>query len=325
MKIKLKGMAVMAVLATTFLLAACASQQAGDKKTESTSGKTVAAARGGTTEGANAATEKKAAPQAAGAALYEVTPPPLKPVDCGHCHVNQFTDLKKSKTKHRFDCKKCHTQFHVYNPRKKNYERIMPKCTRCHGLKHGEAFPNCMECHQNPHSPRTIAFSQVEKKIKGKDGKPVVSCAVCHSSEGTEFAKYPTKHNVEVNCQGCHADKHGYIPSCLDCHEPHVEGQAYKDCLVCHSPHSAKRIKKYPEDTPSNVCGSCHTQIYSNLQTNHTKHSELHCATCHVKHGQIPKCQQCHGLPHGKALHKRFPKCLECHKDPHNLPVNRNK
>lgn len=327
MKIKSKGMAFIAVLASSFLFVACANQQATDKKTEAKAGKTVTASAGTTTKSAApaAAAEKKAVPEPAGVALYEKTPPPLKPVDCGRCHVSQFTALKKSKSKHRFDCKKCHTQFHVYNPLKKNYEKIMPKCQRCHGLKHGAAFPHCLQCHQNPHSPLNIPFAQVEKKIKGKNGKPVVSCAVCHLKEGTEFAKYPTKHNVEVNCQGCHADKHGYIPSCLDCHEPHVEGMVFKDCLVCHSPHSAKRIKKYPEDTANKICGSCHTTEYKHLQTNHTKHSELHCATCHVKHGQIPKCQQCHGLPHSKALHKRFPNCLTCHKDPHNLPVNRKK
>ncbi|GBE12067.1 class III cytochrome C family protein [bacterium BMS3Bbin14] len=260
-----------------------------------------------------------------GAALYTRKPTPMTPVECARCHSTQYNNLVAHGFKHRFMCTNCHRQFHTYNPTKHNYKAIMPKCQRCHGLKHGKSFPKCMMCHQNPHSPLQIPFSVLTKKVKVKSGKMVIRCAICHKKEGTEFANNPTKHNTEVNCDGCHSDKHGYIPSCLDCHDPHVKGQTFKDCLVCHSPHSALKIKKYPENTPSNVCGSCHKTEYRHLQTNHTKHSELHCATCHVVHGFIPKCQSCHGLPHSAGLHKRFPNCLACHKDPHNLPMNKKK
>jgi len=263
--------------------------------------------------------EEKAEKAPPGAELYEQEVKPLAPADCARCHYSIFMDLKKSKSKHRFDCTNCHQQFHVYNPEKKNWKQIMPKCQRCHKLYHGKDFPNCLVCHVDPHSPLTIPFSELTKTKKvGK--KEVVMCAICHKPEAKEMAAHPSKHD-DVGCQGCHADKHGYIPSCLDCHEPHVEGQTYKDCLVCHSPHSPTVIKQYPEETPNNVCGSCHTQIYEDLKTNHTKHSDLYCATCHTKHGYIPKCQDCHGEPHGAALHKKFPNCLDCHIDPHNLPV----
>ncbi len=264
--------------------------------------------------------EKKAP---AGAELYEQEVKPLTPAECARCHYPIFKTLKESKSKHRFMCTNCHEKFHRYNPKKQNWDEIMPKCQNCHGLKHGKDFPNCLECHKEPHSPRDINFETLLQtravKVKGKE-EQVVLCAICHKNESGEMQAHPSKHN-EVGCQGCHADKHGYIPNCLDCHEPHVEGQKFEDCLVCHSPHSPKNIKQYPEETPREVCGSCHTEIYQNLQTNHTKHSELYCATCHVRHGQIPKCQDCHGLPHTEALHKKFPNCLNCHIDPHNLPV----
>ncbi len=267
------------------------------------------------------AESKEKAPS--GAALYEQPVKPLTPVECARCHYPIFKDLKESKSKHRFECTNCHQQFHVYNPIKKNWEEIMPKCQRCHQLPHGKDFPNCLQCHENPHSPLTIPFDVlVQTRKVGK--KEVIQCALCHKKESAEMNAHPSKHN-EVGCQGCHAEKHGYIPNCLDCHEPHVEGQTYEDCLVCHSPHSPTAIKPYPEETDNAVCGSCHTEIYENLQTNHTKHSELYCATCHTKHGYIPKCQDCHGEPHGAALHKKFPNCLECHVDPHNLPVLSNR
>lgn len=272
-------------------------------------------------------TVAKAAPaeHLTGSALYTQKPTPLMPVECARCHPTQYNNLVAHGLKHRFLCTNCHRQFHAYNPTKHNYKAIMPKCQRCHGLKHGKAFPKCMMCHKNPHSPLQIPFSVLTKKVKVKSGKMVIRCAICHAKIGAEFAANPTKHNTEVGCDGCHADKHGYKPSCLDCHDPHVKGQTFKDCLVCHSPHSALKIKKYPENTPNNICGSCHKSEYRKLRTNHTKHSELHCADCHVAHGFIPKCQSCHGLPHSAGLHKRFPNCLACHKDPHNLPMNKKK
>ena len=254
-----------------------------------------------------------------GAALYEQPVKPLTPVECARCHYPIFKDLKESKSKHRFECTKCHQQFHVYNPIKKNWEEIMPKCERCHQLPHGKDFPKCLQCHENPHSPLSIPFDVlVQKRKVGK--KEIIQCALCHKNEANEMNAHVSKHN-EVGCQGCHAEKHGYIPNCLDCHEPHVEGQTYEDCLICHSPHNPTLIKLYPEETDNAVCGSCHTEIYENLKTHHTKHSDLYCATCHTKHGYIPKCQDCHGEPHSADLHKKFPDCLKCHIDPHKLPT----
>ncbi len=311
---------VIGCLATLLLCIACAKQiqEPVNPEQQAKSQVTAASEMAPTT---TVTTEKATGKQPAGVDLYKQTPRMLKPVECGSCHKREYERLRTSNSKHRFDCLNCHTKLHAYIPPKKNYEQIMPKCTRCHGLKHGKAFPKCLQCHEDPHSPKDIPFEAVSKKMKTKSGKSVVACKVCHASEAKEMAKYPCKHNTAVGCTGCHADKHGVKPSCLDCHEPHVEGQTYKDCLVCHRPHSAKNILQYPEDTDNKVCGSCHSGIYEDLQKNHTKHSDLYCADCHVRHGQIPKCQKCHGEPHGPALHKKYPNCLQCHIDPHNLPV----
>ena len=250
--------------------------------------------------------------------LYMREIEPLTPVECGRCHNNQFTWLQKKGGKHQFDCTNCHDQFHTYNPRKGNWDEIMPKCQNCHDLPHGVSFPACIECHQQPHAPKEILFEKLEQELEGKEG--VVVCAACHTKQGTEFATYPSNHNTEVNCQGCHAEVHGTIPSCLDCHEPHVEKQVYQDCLICHSPHSASNIKQYPEDVPNIACSACHDEPYNNLQANITKHSSLQCATCHESHGLVPSCSKCHGKPHTEGLHNKFADCLICHNDPHNLP-----
>jgi len=255
--------------------------------------------------------------------LYTGTPTPLQPVECGKCHNTEYTLLKNSKSKHRFICTDCHEQLHAYVPTKNNYRDVLPKCSNCHDVPHGEPFTQCLSCHQNPHTPLTIPFSAVTRKFKNKEGKSMVACQLCHwNSEGKEFATHPTKHNVKEGCVGCHAgDRHGIRPTCFKCHKPHIKGMVYKDCLVCHRPHSAKNIKVYPKDTDNRICGSCHKTEYGHLQSNKTKHSAFHCAKCHVKHGKIPKCRNCHGEPHGAGIHKNTPRCLNCHQDPHNLPV----
>ncbi len=321
-KVKIRVLACIAALACSVIFMACANQgQEGTTLTIQEPLVVESPQASGTVETAAPDTAEQ---QVAQIPLYTETPRMMTPVECGSCHADQYVQLQKSASKHRFDCNDCHEQLHGYKPTEDNYLDIMPKCATCHDLPHGEAFPKCAQCHENPHTPLDIPFSGVEQNIKDKEGKDVVACQVCHyDSQGMEMEANPNKHNEEVGCTGCHADKHGVIPSCFDCHEPHVTGQTYTDCLVCHRPHSAKNILPYPEETANNVCGSCHTQIYDDLQANYTKHSALQCATCHATHGQIPKCQECHDEPHGPAVHKRFPNCLECHINPHNLPVNK--
>ena len=199
----------------------------------------------------------------------------------------------------------------------------MPKCQTCHDLPHGKEFMACLDCHQQPHAPKVIPFAKLEKTVEGKEG--VVTCAACHTSEGSEFTKFPSLHNSELNCQGCHSEVHGTIPSCLDCHEPHGQKMEYKGCLTCHAPHSASNIKQYPEDVPNKACSACHAAVYNKLQENVTKHSSLQCASCHASHGKVPLCQDCHGEPHTKGLHSKYANCLECHMDPHNLPIDNEK
>jgi len=320
-KMKLKVLAGLAVLSCSVLFMACANQ--GQDTTAANTPQPVVIDSTETAE-VQESTPTKAEQQAAPAPLYTEVPKSLSPVECASCHNGQYVRLQQSKSKHRFDCLKCHDQLHANIPSKNNYEEILPKCTTCHKLFHGEAFPTCSQCHQDPHSPLTIPFSGVKQNVKNQAGEDVVSCEVCHyDSEGKEMETYPSKHNsAKVGCTGCHGDEqHGVRPTCFKCHKPHTPEQTYADCLVCHRPHSAKKILPYPKEISNTVCAACHGKIYGKLQANQTKHTALQCAACHVTHGQIPRCQECHKEPHGDAVHKRFPNCLDCHVDPHDLPV----
>ncbi|GFO60355.1 cytochrome c [Geomonas silvestris] len=242
--------------------------------------------------------------------MYATAPAPLAPAQCAQCHNAQFGNLKEKGGKHRFACQDCHKSFHAYNPKKANYDELMPKCASCHTDIHGPANKDCSSCHTNPHTPRVVATTP----------RLTNSCATCHAEEKQEIVKFPSKHG-SFSCDKCHHTKHGYKPSCAECHKPHFQGQEYSTCLKCHPVHRPKQVT-YQSTEPAATCGSCHTQIFNKWKATPSRHAKVNCATCHKdKHGYIPQCTECHKAPHPKNILDRFPKCLTCHLDVHDLPA----
>lgn len=250
------------------------------------------------------------------ASPYDIELKPLTTAECGQCHFSIFQTIKKEGSKHQINCVRCHTQYHVYNPRKQNYDQIMPKCASCHvstsgGPFHGEnkELTPCLTCHADPHKPMAISMSDVE-----------ASCALCHTKEEHEIKNYPSKHTSDVTCADCHAEKHGYIPECSACHDSHspkVE-LATADCMACHPVHKPARIT-YDKETISLVCAGCHGEAYKLLQGKQTEHTMVKCAACHPAHKDIPSCSKCHGEPHAKDMMIDTTKCGECHGIAHDL------
>ena len=247
---------------------------------------------------------------------YETDIKPLTTAECGQCHYSVFEAIKKAGGKHQIDCVRCHREYHVYNPRKQNYDAIMPNCAWCHQSASGGAFHGeqknltpCLNCHADPHKPLMIPMGEI-----------TASCTLCHSREGNELQKYPSKHSTDVACADCHADKHGYIPECNACHESHSPAveMTTKDCMTCHPVHKPTQII-YDKTTDSKICAGCHEGAYDLLQKKVTKHTAVTCADCHPSHGDIPLCSRCHGEPHPKAMMLDTTKCGDCHGVAHDL------
>lgn len=254
------------------------------------------------------AQQPAAAPKQA-SSLYSAEVTPLTPAECGRCHSSIYYQLRNEGGKHQLECTKCHAKFHAYNPIKQNWKEIMPKCQTCHGLFHGDKVTSCGECHSEPHAPKKqIAASAELAKM----------CNDCHGKVGQELQQNLSKH-TKVQCASCHHDRHGYIPSCMECHKPHTANQTVKECLACHPVHSPLKIA-YPKTTGNAVCGGCHSAAYNKIQTTLSRHGQVACAECHSKHRYIPKCEECHAKPHGDAVLKKFPNCLQCHIDVHDIP-----
>lgn len=250
-----------------------------------------------------------AAEALSGADLYSITPEPLTVAQCGQCHVKHFSLLKEDGRKHRFECQKCHEVFHAYNPVRGNWAELMPKCNKCHTQPpHGEKFVDCLVCHANPHTPRRVAMGEI---LTG-------SCGQCHTGPAGQLTKFPSAH-TEQGCAACHT-KHGLIPSCMECHEPHVSGQGLESCKACHPVHKPLQVVLAP-DSPSDTCGACHGEVYGKWAGTRSKHRNVNCSMCHEAHGRVPHCTKCHATPHDRSILMKFPRCLECHMDVHDLPV----
>jgi hypothetical protein len=246
-------------------------------------------------------------------ALYAAEPVPLTVTQCGQCHTGAFRNIKNDGVKHTFDCQKCHTTFHAFNPRKGGWDALMPKCSSCHAAPHGKAITDCLGCHANPHAPKKIAM----------DARLINACPSCHTEPQQQLVQFPSKHS-KLGCQKCHTS-HGFKPSCFTCHKPHTEGQALSTCTTCHPVHKPKQVF-YGKDVPPATCGACHTEVFAKWQKTPSRHGKVSCAACHKeKHRYVPKCSECHPKIHNPSFLQRYPNCLTCHLDVHDPPAGMGK
>lgn len=223
--------------------------------------------------------------------------------DCVKCHEKEPAQIEAKGAAHKteINCRSCHE-----NHRPAVASNI-PKCSMCHsGAKHYE-LEGCVTCH-NPHMPLDIS-------LKGDLKAP---CLTCHAGQGEEIKSFPSKHG-QVSCTFCHANKHGVVPECVQCHKPHSAQMSQADCKACHQAHQPKTLT-YGAQTQSVLCAACHQEAFSQLTASKAKHREVACVTCHQnKHKTVPKCADCHGLPHAATMHQKFPKCGDCHNTAHDL------
>jgi len=227
----------------------------------------------------------------------------LTSADCAKCHVKAPADIeaKGSAHKTKVTCQDCHNGHPPTN------RKIIPLCGQCHEGKAHYKLGGCLQCHKNPHQPKEISF-----------GRDVTDpCLTCHSPQITQLKANPSKH-TKLNCSFCH-DVHGKIPQCTQCHKAHSPEQGPGDCKKCHKAHMPKAVT-YAADTPSKQCAACHAKAYNLLVASKAKHKTLLCVTCHQeKHKMVPKCQDCHGIPHAAGIMSKFPKCSDCHSIAHDL------
>jgi hypothetical protein len=229
---------------------------------------------------------------------------PLSNDDCAKCHTAPPADLAAGGEKHKdVGCTGCH----VGHP--PIVKKPIPQCNDCHTGKPHYELKGCLGCHKNPHTPLNISFTP----------NITDACLTCHTPQIEQLRKNKSKHTA-LDCSGCH-DVHRKIPQCTQCHKPHSNEMTAADCKKCHKPHMPA-VVTYAADIPSKDCGACHSKVLNLLTSSKTKHTALSCAFCHQeKHKMVPKCQDCHGSPHGAGIMTKFPKCGGCHNIAHDLNI----
>ncbi len=243
---------------------------------------------------------------------YQKAVVPLTTRQCGQCHFSIFEKIRNNGGKHKINCRDCHATFHSLRPGM-TWSDVLPKCANCHAEEHGPAFKECLTCHSDPHAP-IKSLTNLEILAKG--------CNTCHVDQDKEIKQYESAH-AEMSCSECHHTQHGYRPNCNECHtEPHTEFVDNSSCMICHPAHSPREIN-FPTTTENRVCSGCHDEINRTFTAGTKKHASLQCIFCHSeRHGFIPDCRECHGVPHTKTMMSRFNNnCTSCHGDPHTLTL----
>lgn len=134
-------------------------------------------------------------------------------------------------------------------------------------------------------------------------------CVDCHAVQYFSIENGSGRH-AHLNCTFCHI-QHGYQPDCRSCH-PEKHGRGIQGCMICHqNPHAPEERINDPRMN-SSVCQPCHIPQYDAIEEGTGRHSTIRCGLCHIQHGYLPTCSDCHGLPHGHDVLD----CASCH-DPH--------
>ena len=289
-------------------------------------------------------------------------PENLKPVDCGSCHKNaqiQFLtgihgQALKLNAPYAPDCKECHGEHDVLshaNPESRTYKMNIPiLCGKCHK----EGSPVARLYNITEHN----IIENYSEGIHGiglfKKGLIVsATCNDCHENHlilpHTSPNSSISNNNIAKTCMKCHArieqvhtkiikrelwEKHpGAIPSCNDCHPPHIvkvnkieETVSNQICLKCHENENTFKIEG----------GKKRTLKIDKSEIQNSVHKNISCTKCHSdvtisKKEERPcitikkvDCSNCHeqvsnlyiNSGHGQAyFYKKnnAPYCIDCH------------
>ncbi|WP_155005874.1 hypothetical protein [Pelobacter seleniigenes] len=233
----------------------------------------------------------------------------LQTTDCGKCHTSQFQVVSDFGGRHATEvgCLDCHPR---HPPATGQFTL---DCNACHNDQPHDRIDHCTHCHVDPHQPLQSLRDPLKPARK--------ECLSCHADIGRQMADEPSRH-AKLFCNRCHT-KHKEIPACLECHQPHGSNQNSADCLLCHPAHQPLAIAPHGY-IAEKLCRICHLQQGRDLAATNTNHGGINCVSCHKgRHPSVPRCQDCHGLPHAPSLHSQFRSCLECHEDAHRLVSGR--
>jgi len=188
----------------------------------------------------------------------------------------------------------------------------------------------CLSCHANPELsatlpsgetlPLTVSLEVLARSVHSPLG---IECEACH----TKITTYPhppleitsrreLSRSYYQACQRCHSANYERAQDSMHAQAAAAGNLEAPICTDCHGAHNVR-----PPDEPrahiSEICGQCHTQIYSDY-----KDSIHGSALIEQDNPDVPVCTDCHGVhnihdPRTAQFRVESPElCAGCHADP---------
>ncbi len=201
-------------------------------------------------------------------------------VEAGGDKSKIFTFKGVSQKEASARCMECHET----NPEHATFTRSV----------HGRAGVGCTSCH-NVHQPkegqylladesRNLCYS-CHQQIRGEFDKPfrhrvnegLVKCTDCHNVHSAANRQLRSASTQDTVCFNCHSDKKG--PFVFEHAAVKAEG-----CQSCHTPHGSTHPRLLSRPTVNSMCFECHTGIPNGPHPQNTRSQA--CTMCHSQiHG----------------------------------------
>ena len=187
----------------------------------------------------------------------------------------------------------------------------------------------CLSCHAQPGLTMTLPSGEVlsltitAEALRGSVHSPLgIECRACHTQITTyphPSIDYATRRELSRGlyqaCEKCHADNYSKTLDSMHARAATAGNLEAPVCTDCHGAHDV-----HPPDQPrshiSEICGRCHTQIYSDYA------DSVHgAALLQEGNPDVPVCTDCHGVhniqdPRTAQFRVDTPElCAGCHAD----------
>jgi hypothetical protein len=265
---------------------------------------------------------------------------PLKRVDCGSCHSEEYEQHSKS----------------LHGRALAKGDPLAPRCVDCHGNhdilpvkdpKSAVAPLNvpfvCGKCHRegtpvqrNRDIGQHNILENYSESIHGegllKRGLIVApNCASCHTPHSilphTDPKSSIARVNIAKTCTKCHAEieqvhrktirgelwekEANVLPACVDCHQPHkirnvfyTQGMADADCLRCHDNQRLKaRDGRSMYVNAAEVAGSSHAKVACSQCHSEVNVSKLRPCETITQKVDCSKCHEAIGQDFQRSTH----------------------
>ena len=177
-------------------------------------------------------------------------------------------------------CMTCHeTNAEHMNFDRSTHNKAGVGCTTCHSIHKAKESEYllvnkqtdlCYSCHGQ-------VKADFAKPFRHRVNEGLVTCSDCHNAHGSSIRQLRASPQQDAVCFKCHSDKKG--PFVFEHEAVKAEG-----CQACHTPHGSSHPRLLTRPTVNSMCLECHAGIPNGPHPQNTKSQA--CTMCHSQiHG----------------------------------------